>query len=274
MFFEFYRVLKGIGISRPRQITLRLRTQYSMTASGWTYIGDSQCSRYHLKDQAAHRVSCTLPEDQIHIEIASDVSCPWCIIGYRELMAALRELELEQRAEISWRPFELNPAMPPEGQNIREHIRYKYGITEAQSEANRAHIIERGAAVGFEFNYQADSRIFNTFDAHRLLHWAGDKGKQTPLKLALFTLYFQQGGNPSDSGQLVDCAGQVGLDPEEASKVISTGQFEQEVREEQEQLYQWGIHAVPAFVINRQHLISGAQPQAVLVDFFKHQLVA
>lgn len=199
------------------------------------------------------------------IDIVSDVSCPWCIIGYQGLQKALSELTASIQADIAWHPFELNPAMPPEGQEIVEHITQKYGISIEQSEQNRAAIKQRGLDVGYEFGNRGGGRIYNTFDAHRLLHWAESQGKQTALKLALFDLYFQQSGNPSDHDQLLNVAEKVGLAREAASSVLASEEFANEVRNEQQHYRQMGISSVPAFIINNKYLISGGQPPEMFV---------
>lgn len=197
------------------------------------------------------------------IDIVSDVSCPWCIIGYQALNQALSNLAPDIQADITWRPFELNPQMPKEGQEITEHITQKYGISEQQAEENRAAIKERGLFVGYEFGNRGGGRIYNTFDAHRLLHWAHELGKQTELKLALFNLYFQQNGNPSDHQQLLAVVENIGLDVTEAKKVLDSDKYTTEVRKQQQHYQSAGVHSVPAVIVNNKHLISGGQPTDV-----------
>jgi predicted DsbA family dithiol-disulfide isomerase len=199
----------------------------------------------------------------LKIDIVSDVSCPWCIIGYKALESALQTLSPDIQADITWQPFELNPTMPKVGQEITEHITQKYGITPEQSDQNREMIKQRGLDVGYEFGNRGGGRIFNTFDAHRLLDWAKEQGKQTELKLALFDLYFKQNGNPSDHQQLLETVKKVGLDPELAKQVLDTNQYGQEVRELQQHYQSMGISSVPAVIVNNKHLISGGQPEAV-----------
>ena len=199
----------------------------------------------------------------MQIDIVSDVSCPWCIIGYKALSQAIENLATEITVNIDWQPFELNPQMPPEGQEIGEHITQKYGISMEQAEQNREAIKQRGLDVGYEFGNRGGGRIFNTFDAHRLLHWAQEYGKQTELKLALFDLYFKQSGNPSDHQQLLEVVEQVGLDREKASAILNSDKFEQDVRTAQAHYQQAGIHSVPAVIVNNKHLISGGQPVEV-----------
>lgn len=204
----------------------------------------------------------------LKIDIVSDVSCPWCIIGYQGLQIALNNLSQELQTDIEWHPFELNPQMPAEGQEITEHITQKYGISIEQSEQNRAAIKQRGLDVGYEFGNRGGGRIYNTFDAHRLLHWAKSQGKQTELKLALFDLYFKHSGNPSDHQQLLETVASIGLDKTQAENVLNTDQFAQQVRAQQQQNQQMGISSVPAFIIDRKYLISGGQPP----DMFENAL--
>jgi predicted DsbA family dithiol-disulfide isomerase len=196
----------------------------------------------------------------IRIDFVSDVSCPWCAIGLHSLETALSRLGNKVKADIHFQPFELNPAMGAEGQDITEHIQQKYGSTPAQQEQSRAMIRERGADVGFDFALGARTRIYNTFDAHRLLHWAGVQGKQSELKHALLETYFTKGQDPSNREILVRVAGEVGLDTDAAAKVLESGEYAEEVREAERFYQRNGIHSVPAVIINERHLISGGQP--------------
>ncbi|PXA83343.1 disulfide bond formation protein DsbA [Nostoc sp. 3335mG] len=196
----------------------------------------------------------------IKIDFISDVSCPWCVIGLRGLEEALGRIGDEIDADITFQPFELNPAMPAEGQNIVEHIGQKYGSTPEQSASNRKMIRDRAAALGFEMAMSEQSRIYNTFDAHRLLHWAEGTGHQTALKRKLFDAYFTKGQNPSDHEVLVVAAAEAGLDPIEAREILSSGRYAQEVRAAEHLWQSRGISAVPAVVVNEKYLISGGQP--------------
>lgn len=196
----------------------------------------------------------------LKIDFVSDVACPWCIIGLRGLEEALKRASDAVEADITFQPFELNPSMPAEGQNIVEHITQKYGSTAEQSAANRAMIRSRAAEVGFAFNMSEESRIFNTFDAHRLLHWAKTADRQQALKLALFKTYFTDGANVSDREVLIATAISVGLDGEEAREVLASDRFGEEVRYAERLWQSRGINAVPAIVINEKWLISGGQP--------------
>jgi len=198
------------------------------------------------------------------IDFVSDVSCPWCIIGLRGLEIALERLKDEWgdtvEAQIHFQPFELNPAMAPEGENIVEHIGRKYGASPEQSAANRATIRERAAAVGFTMAMTDDARIYNSFDAHRLLHWAELEGRQAALKHALFDSYFTRGEDISNHDVLVAAVTRAGLDAGEATTILSSDRYATEVREA-ERLWQGrGIQSVPAIVIDNRYLISGGQP--------------
>ena len=206
----------------------------------------------------------------MRIDFISDVSCPWCVIGLGGLEEALARVGDLVDAKITLQPFELNPDMPPEGQNIGEHIFEKYGATPEQSAANREQIRARAAEVGFTIATTPDSRIYNTFDAHRLLHWAGLEGRQLPLKHALFEAYFTRGENPGDHEVLVAAAERAGLDPAKAREVLASGRFADYVRSVERQWYEAGIGAVPTAIINEKYLISGGQP----ADAFERALRA
>lgn len=196
----------------------------------------------------------------LKIDFVSDVSCPWCVVGLYGLLRALEILRDEVQADIRFQPFELNPKMGAEGQNIGEHIQEKYGSTPEQSQKNREVIRARGADVGFAFRTDSNSRIYNTFDAHRLLHWAGEEGLQLPLKEALFKAYFTDGGNPSDHGQLAEIAESVGLDRQRAEAILASDEFASEVRQEEQLWLSRGVSSVPTVVFNGQYAVTGGQP--------------
>ena len=199
----------------------------------------------------------------IRIDFVSDVSCPWCVIGLKSLEQALDKLDGTVQAEIHFQPFELNANMPPEGEDIGEHIARKYGSTPEQMAQSREAIRARGEQLGFTFAMDKRGRIYNTFDAHRLLHWAALQGRQKELKMALFDAYFTQGQDPSSHEVLLKVAGDVGLDTVQAAEVLASNAYADEVRA-QEQFYQQnGINSVPAVIINERHLISGGQPPEV-----------
>ncbi len=199
----------------------------------------------------------------LRIDFVSDVSCPWCIIGLKSLETALGRLGGEVAAELHFQPFELNPGMPEAGQDIVEHIAQKYGSSPAQVEANRENIRARGEQVGFTFRMERRGRIYNTFDAHRLLHWAELEGRQAALKHALFEAYFTDGKNPSDHEVLIELAQRVGLDAARARAILASDAYAAEVRQQERFYQERGIHSVPAIIINDRHLISGGQPAEV-----------
>ena len=208
----------------------------------------------------------------IRIDVVSDVVCPWCIIGFKQLERALAEMGDEVEVDLHWHPFELNPQMPPEGQDVREHVAQKYGTTAAQSSAVRARLIQLAESLGVEFRYNEGMRIHNTFRAHQLLHWAGTPGKQTELELALFESYFSREENVDDVDVLVAAAGRAGLDEEQARAVVADGRHADTVREEQRFWLSKGIHAVPSFILDQRYLIPGAQDPEVFVAALKRLL--
>jgi len=199
---------------------------------------------------------------RIKIDFVSDVSCPWCVIGLKSLQTALHRLNDSVTADIHFQPFELNPQMGPQGQDLTEHITQKYGSSQEQVLRNREAIAARGAQLGFNFDMAKRARIYNTFDAHRLLHWAEIEGggKQAALKEALFRAYFTQGRNPSDSEVLVELATEVGLDPDRARAILASDEYAAEVREREQLYHSRGIHAVPAVILNDKYLVQGGQP--------------
>ena len=205
---------------------------------------------------------------KLKIDFVSDVSCPWCVIGLRSLEQALERTGEAVTAEIHFQPFELNPHLPETGQDVTEHLVQKYGSTPEQLRRNQEAIRARGAELGFTFEMGKRSRVYNTFDAHRLLHWAELEGRQRELKRALFAAYFTDGRNPSDREVLVDLAGQVGLDPVRAREVLESGRYADEVREREQFYGRQGISAVPSVIVNDQYLIQGGQP----VEIFERAL--
>jgi predicted DsbA family dithiol-disulfide isomerase len=202
---------------------------------------------------------------RLKIDFVSDVSCPWCAIGLASLEQALRKLEGDVQAELRFQPFELNPQMPAGGQDVTEHLTQKYGSTPEQQAGSREAIRQRGESVGFTFRKEGRSRIYNTFNAHRLLHWAElqDPGKQHALKKALLGAYFTDGKSPEDKDVLVAAAAQAGLDAGEARRILEGDDYAAEVREREQFYLNNGIHAVPAVIINGRHLIQGGQPAEV-----------
>ena len=201
----------------------------------------------------------------LRIDFVSDVSCPWCAVGLGALQAALARVAPDITTELHFQPFELNPKMPAEGQDTIEHLTQKYGITAEQARANGQAIRERGAAVGFIYDPERRSRVWNTFDAHRLLHWAELQGpaQQLALKQALLKAYLTNGENPSDHDVLVRLAGEAGLNTAQAREVLASGEYAEATRQREQEFLDAGIHSVPAIILNRQHLISGGQPVEV-----------
>lgn len=203
----------------------------------------------------------------LKIDFVSDVSCPWCAVGLASLETALKKLDGEVQVDMTFQPFELNPNMVPEGEDTTEHLAKKYGSTPEQAAAIRETIRERGAAVGFTFNLDKRSRIYNTFDAHRLLHWAHLEdttgAQQLALKQGLLKAYFTDGENPGSHTVLLRVAGAVGLDVPRARDILESDAFATEVRAQEQRYQSLGIHSVPAVIINDRHLISGGQPPEV-----------
>jgi predicted DsbA family dithiol-disulfide isomerase len=197
------------------------------------------------------------------IDFVSDVSCPWCVVGLKSLEAALARVGPAVAADIHFQPFELNPQMGPDGQDIAEHIAQKYGSSSADMARSQETLKARGDAVGFHFDFGRRGRIYNTFDAHRLLHWAEGEGKQLALKHALFAAYFIEGRDPSNHDVLVSVAGGVGLDERRARQILGSDEFAREVREREKFYAGLGIQAVPSVIINDRHLIQGGQPPEV-----------
>jgi predicted DsbA family dithiol-disulfide isomerase len=200
---------------------------------------------------------------KLKIDFVSDVSCPWCVVGLKSLEQALERVGDSIPTELHFQPFELNPQMAPEGEDTNEHLARKYGSTPEQAAANRENIRARGAELGFIFRMDKRHRIYNTFDAHRLLHWAELEGKQHALKQALFDAYFTEGEDPSSHALLVRVAGQVGLDATQAQAILESDTYADDVRERERFYTDNGIHSVPAIIINDRHLISGGQPPEV-----------
>jgi len=193
----------------------------------------------------------------LQIDIISDVMCPWCIIGFRQLEQALTASGTS--ALIRWHPFELNPAMPPEGQNLREHVAEKYGATPEQSAQTRSQMEKIGSDLDFEFRFDDDSRILNTFAAHQLLGWAQEQGQQHPLKLALFKAHFTDQRDVSDIDVLVDVAAEIGLDATQARETLTTASHAEQTRTHQSFWTERGISGVPSMVFEGKYLMTGAQ---------------
>jgi len=204
----------------------------------------------------------------LRIDMVSDVVCPWCSIGYQRLQAALRSFP-ELKVELNFQPFELNPLMPAEGQNVNEHIAEKYGADDATIEQNRVRLRAQGKAEGVTFKMDSEARIYNTFLAHKLLHKAEELGTQEALKLALMEAYFAHRRNVSSPEVLADIASAHGFSQELVAETLADEDLSQQVRATQDQYKAMGISAVPTFIFNQQYTVSGAHEAATLVNVIK-----
>ncbi|MES0881200.1 DsbA family oxidoreductase [Roseibium sp. SCP14] len=196
-------------------------------------------------------------EEVLQIDIVSDVVCPWCIVGFKQLEKAIEKAGVS--AAIKWHPFELNPDMPAEGENLREHIMRKYGSTAEQSQEARDRLTEVGSGLGIDFRFTDDMRMVNTFKAHQLIHWAAQEGLEHQTKMALFEAYFRDRKDLNDNAILADIAENLGLDRASALSVLEDGCYADAVRQEEVFWTQNGIQGVPAVVFEHRHLITGAQ---------------
>lgn len=210
----------------------------------------------------------------ITVDIVSDVVCPWCIIGYKKLEQAMQRFEGKAEFALAWHAFELNPNMPPEGQDINEHMAQKYGATPEQSKANRERLRNAGSDLDFDFSYHENMRMVNTFDAHRVLHWAGETGKQTALKLALFKAHFTDGKDVSDHEILIAVAGSVGLDEKRARDLLGSDMFAADVRAVEAEWQDRFISGVPAFIFNKKFMVPGAQDSDVFAQIIENKVLA
>ncbi len=209
----------------------------------------------------------------LKIDFVSDVACPWCAVGLGALEQAIASIAASDpniKAELHFQPFQLNPDMPPEGQNITEHLTQKYGSTAEQQAKTYEMIRARGAEVGFDFRMEGRGRTWNTFDCHRLLHWAGELGSnangisiQHLMKKEMLKSYFTEGKNPADHAVLLDAVNRLGLDAARATAILDSDEFTAQVRARQRFYHSQEINSVPAIIINDRHLISGGQPAAV-----------
>jgi predicted DsbA family dithiol-disulfide isomerase len=199
----------------------------------------------------------------VRIDFVSDVACPWCVVGLRSLLLALHALRDETDAALRLHPFELNPLMGPEGEGLEEHVARKYGSDPQRSQAVRSALREAGEGVGFAFNHTAGSRIWNTFDCHRLIAWASEQGRGVELKLALFEANFTRQEPLGDPEVLAAAAERVGLGKEDALAVLASSEFSDRVRQEEEFWRDRGVNAVPTVVFEGRWLIQGGQsPEA------------
>lgn len=208
----------------------------------------------------------------IKIDFVSDVACPWCAVGLGNLNQAIAQLSDKANFEVHFRPFELNPKMPLGGQDAIEHLTEKYGLTVEQVQANQANIRAKALEAGFEFHPEGRKRVYNTFDAHRLLHWAGQEfgvEKQAALKKELLNTYFCLAVSLDDQENLIAAVTRSGLDKDRAQEVLQNNEFSKEVREEESTYTNAGISSVPSIILNDQYLLQGAQPPESFVNAFK-----
>ena len=203
--------------------------------------------------------------EKLKIDIVSDVVCPWCTIGYKRLEKAISELGIEDKVEIEWHPFQLNPNMPVEGQNVKEHIAEKYGSTLEQQEQSQKNMTDVGAELGFKFDYFDEMRMVNTFESHILLDYAKQFGKQTELKMRLTTAFFSERKDVSKRDILKQALLDVGLNAEEAMATLDNEKIRQQIADEETHWKNLGINSVPTIVFNMKSAVTGAQP----VDVFK-----
>ena len=201
----------------------------------------------------------------VKIDFVSDVACPWCAIGLAALERAMADIGDGLQVEIHFQPFELNPDMGPQGESIADHLAKKYGLSAEQLAQNGEALRRRGEALGFHFDLQKRDRIYNTLDAHRLLHWAGELGatQQLALKHALLQAYHGEGRDMSDHDTLVAIVADAGLDAAEARRILDADTYATQVREREHFYQQQGIRAVPSVIINDRHLVQGGQPPEV-----------
>jgi predicted DsbA family dithiol-disulfide isomerase len=199
----------------------------------------------------------------ITIDVFSDVVCPWCYIGEKRLEQALAQRPAIE-AEIRWRPFQLRPDMPSQGEDWRTFVDEKFGGIE-RAQALFAQVAAVGAEVGIEFNFARIASAANTADAHRLLLLAGRHGRQWELATALFKAHFTDGVDLNDHGQLVACAVAAGLEAAEVRAYLASDQGADEVRSSQREAGQLGVQGVPFYVFDERWAVSGAQPVAVFL---------
>lgn len=211
----------------------------------------------------------------IKIDYVSDIACPWCAVGLGNLNKAMTQLGDKVNFELHFRPFELNPNMPLGGQDAIEHLTKKYGLSVEQVKANQSNIRSKAIEAGFEFHPEGRKRVYNTFDAHRLLYWAGKEfnlEKQGLLKKELLNTYFCLAVNLDDRKNIIDAVIRAGLDPIRAQAILDSSEFSKEVKEEETTYTRAGINSVPAIILNDQYLLQGAQPPEAFVNIFE-QLV-
>ena len=210
----------------------------------------------------------------VQIDIVSDVVCPWCVVGYLQLREALAMLSEDVVGQVRWHPFELNPQMPAQGQDLREHLAAKYGASESRGTAVRERLVSAGEALGFRFDYFEGMRMVNTFRAHQLLHWAQAQGLQTELQMALFSAFFSERRDVSDPAVLVETAAAAGLDAGAAEEVLADGRYGTAVREAERYWQEREVYAVPTFFFDQQYSVPGAQEAETFVRVLRKRVAA
>ena len=220
---------------------------------------------------------------RLSVDIVSDVMCPWCIIGWLKFEQVMAHFAGRLDFRVQWHPFELNPDMPPEGEDAAEHVMRKYGITAEQSRANTGRLAAVAADLGFAFNRGPEFRMRNSFDAHRLLTWAGAledpeqvaaTGVQTALKLALFRAHFTDNRDVSDHGVLTEIAASVGFDRDRAAAILASGEFGEMVRTEEAYWIDQNITGVPAFILGGRMLVPGSQDPEAFIRVIENKVLA
>ena len=205
---------------------------------------------------------------KIKIDIVSDVMCPWCIIGYRRLNAAIEELGIEDQVEIEWQPFQLNPDMPPEGEEMYAHLKRKYGTTKEDADKFVADISKLGDELDFSFDYFEGIKAVNTLDAHVLLDYAKTLGKQTALKTRLFAALYSERKDISDREVLIEELRTLEIDVEAALKSLDNKMHRNSVLSREQHWKQLGVSGVPTVIFNQESAITGAES----VDVYKQAL--
>jgi predicted DsbA family dithiol-disulfide isomerase len=194
----------------------------------------------------------------IRLDIVSEVACPWCYLGKAGLDRAL-EARPDHAFAVEWHPFQLNPDMPPGGMNRQEYMAAKFGPRDAVVRVHQP-LLERAADLGVALDLPAISRTPNTLDAHRLIHWAGLEGRQTPVVGALFRAYWSEGRDIGDRGVLADIAGECGLDRAMIARLLDGDSDRDSIAARDRHSRSRGINAVPTFVLAGQYVLQGAQP--------------
>ena len=205
----------------------------------------------------------------INIDIVSDIACPWCAIGYARLEQAMKQLASEYEFGLQWHAFELNPDHSGTGEPILPALARKYGRSEDEMRATQNQMMTIAKDLGLNFEKMQERFTCNTFDAHRLVKWAAEQGKQTEMKQALFEAYFGKAEDVSEPNVLLDCVESLGLDRARAEQILDSDEFANVVREDEATYQQAGVSAVPAFIVNGKYLISGAQEPDTLVQAFE-----